>query len=218
MAQFKPFRVWAAQLCPPWLRGDWGEQLVMAFGLIYDLFAEEVRLSGEASMMESPDFAPDALQRIGLERRMPRYLIDTDATYKSRLKNAWQAWQQAGTRQGVLAQLQAMGVQATIVESFEWNWDDNPDDWSRFWVVITGHAWTQTVYGVPNYGDCTYGSNMTVAEVEALRKLVRQWKPAHVRCQYLIVVFDEVAWAANQPDGSWQRRGNRNRAAIYIPG
>jgi hypothetical protein len=177
--------------------------------------------------------AEDVLSRIGQERRMPRFSLggvgEGVAPYRLRLMAAWRSWEYAGTAAVLIEQLALMGLSnCEVKEPKDWNWDGNAADWSRFWVVIhPPHPWLQG----PRWGDVpvgtgehyadpsfTYGSSMTINEVEMLRRTVRQWKPAHVRCARIIVVFDEAAWLTSQPDGTWNSRANRNPAAIYIAG
>lgn len=224
------YRRWLARLAAPlWLSNDGSARFIqglwgtladsVADGMLEGLYAPWLTM-GEAK-------AEDVLLRLGQERRMPRFTLgsagESVALYRLRLMAAWRSWEYAGTSPVLLDQLALMGLSnVEVKEPSEWNWDGNVEDWSRFWVVIhrphpwtTGWHWGEPVFGDPAF---TYGSSMTINEVEMLRRTVRQWKPAHVRCAHIIVVFDEAAWLLSQPDGTWQSSAARNTAAAYIAG
>lgn len=217
------FRDYVEQaLSPTVLQGNRAQRLVSGgIGLMFDLMAETVNQSVKARFFGSNTFPADAMRYLGEERMLPRYPVDTDATYKARLQGAWEAWQKAGTDQGVVSQLEAMGLTAYIREqNIDWDWDGDSDNWSRFWVIITGHPWQRWLWGDGSLwaGGQTWGSTATAAEVRSIRALVRKWKPGHVVCGHIIVVFDEATWNAEQPDGTWGDPANRSKSAIYWPG
>lgn len=215
----KPYRTWAMQIVPTWLRGPWSEKLVSAVALPFDMLAELSRFAGASSYFSEPEFAPDALTYLGRERLMPRYPGESAAAYKARLWAAWDAWKQAGTTQGLTSQLAAWGVTAEIKEMWDWDWDGDTDNWSRFWVVITGHPWAGTNWGEFEYGDgTTYGSSASADDIASVRSLVRKWKPAHMVCENIIVVINPALWAVEQPDGTWDEPANRSDAAVYWEG
>lgn len=194
--------------------------IVGSLSLIADSIAEWSVQSGRAACFTDPSQPADALSLLGEERLSPRYAIDTDATFQARLKNSWERWKQGGSLQGMLDELTAFGVTAELVFDNEWNWDGN-DWWSRFWVVITRHPWT----GPRSLGDgseldgtWTLGSSATPEEVDTVRKIVRRWKPAHMKCSHIIVVFDEAGFDSDPPDSTWDKPWNRSEDACYWPG
>jgi hypothetical protein len=216
----KPYRTWAMQFVPTWLRGEWSDKLVRAVTLPFDMLSELSHNAGASSYFLEPEFAPDALPYLGRERLMPRYPAESRGSYKARLHGAWDAWAQAGTIQGMLAQLSAWGVTAEIKEMWDWNWDGDYDNWSRFWVVIHEHPWGEAAkWGEFVYGDgTTYGSSATASDVDSVRSLIRKWKPAHMVCENIIIVLDADGWPLQQPDGTWDEPANRNPAAVYWDG
>jgi hypothetical protein len=214
----------ADALSPTVFRGTSGEKLLAGtIGVFFDAAAEGCNQAVKARFFGSDTFPPSALPYLGAGRSMPRYALDTDDTYIARLRDAWNIWPQAGTAIGIERQLAALGLTATVKDRTTtptWNWDSDTENWSRFWVVITGHPWSPWTWGDGTlFGDGhTWGSDATVDEVRSVRALVRKWKPAQVVCDHIIVVMDEPTWDAQQPDGSWNNPAMRNPAAIYWKG
>jgi hypothetical protein len=90
--------------------------------------------------------------------------------------------------------------------------------WSRFWVVLTDHSWTDDgTWGDPGtWGDGgTWATTATPDEVRAVRNIVRLFKGAHEVCTFVVVVLDEPTWDTEQPDGTWGNPINRSEAAAY---
>lgn len=164
--------------------------------------------------------ALDALGAAGHELSLPRYPSETLDQYNTRLQAAWNSWTLAGTEANLIAQLALGGVTATIKHNRDWNWDGHPENWSRFWIIITGHPWTYWQWGDGHHwgGGQTWGSTATAAEVRDILAIVHKWKPGHWRCENIIVVMDGTAWAAGPPDGTWADPANRNPAALYWDG
>lgn len=241
--RFRSYRSWAKQLSPASLVFEWGPRLVETIGLTIDMLAEWAVNAGDASMLESPDFAPDALGLIGAQRRLPRYAPETDAGYKARVRAAWESWPQAGTRPGLIAQLAAAGMTAKVKEMYHpnrvgtqdaeeyWDWDGDEDNWSRIWVVIEDHPWPPWLLGEEPIGSgvtlgaaplgdgATLGSIATEADIEMVRSIVRAWKPGHVVCTFIILVLDMETWLDDpDPAGTWGEPGNRNPNVAYVAG
>jgi hypothetical protein len=145
--------------------------------------------------------------------------------------------------------LERDGVTRTIVENTAWNWDGQTGGvaFGRFWVLIymtTGsptQPWNRTTQTWGNAqrwqtgkwgGDSgTWGSNATREEVQALRNIVRFWKPTGTRCVSIMLVFNDSALAPSDtapplPDGLWttpkysggRQVARRHADAIYFAG
>jgi hypothetical protein len=113
-----------------------------------------------------------------------------------------------------------------------WDWDGGgADRWARFWVIIYptagGEPWSDpTLWGDPGlvWGSpgATWGSTATVDEVDAVRRIVRDWKPAGTRCEHIIIAFDDASFdpesATGLPDGTWSSASNRLATARYWRG
>lgn len=211
----RTYRQWAKDLAPTWLRGEWGGKLVEFAGFVFDTIQEADFEGGAAGMLDAPTFPADALPLVGSERQIERYTAESDATYKARVKGAWVAWPQAGTKGGELSQLSAGAFTADIMEMRDWNWDGDAANWSRFWVIITGHGWTRTHWGDGRlWGSGVWGCSATQAEASTLIRIVQKWKPGHV-VPIIVVVMEDGAWSAGPPDGTWGNPANRNPAALY---
>lgn len=122
---------------------------------------------------------------------------------------------------------------------FDWD-GDTVALWDRFWVIIDsvgGVPWSRDgtwgdgeTWGETNRG--TWGSTATLGEVQAIRAIVDDFKPAQSVCKNIIVSFDASAFAPSDtspplPDGTWAHWGKyvsgikrpaRDARAIYWRG
>lgn len=110
------YRQMALALSPGFLRGKWGERLVSAIALQFDILCEAAEQGSGANLLDSEDFPPDALGLMGRERMIDRFPGETDAFYRSRLRFAWTIWRYAGTAIGVLDLLAGFGLKAVLRE------------------------------------------------------------------------------------------------------
>lgn len=145
------------------------------------------------------------------------------------------------TQTGMVYTREADGTFSVVrAGSGVWDWDGHTELWARFWVVIysvdgvpwerdgtwgDGELWGETVDG-------TWGSTATINEVEGIRAIVSDWKPAAAVCKNIIVSFDADAFDPTDtspplPDGTWGRWGKnvagrmtraRDDRAIYWRG
>lgn len=141
----------------------------------------------------------------------------------------------------------ANGAESYELEKLNWNWDhpeysgrtgwaeSSAGPWARFWVIIYPNGlWTQstewggtgTEWGA---GSGSWGSSATAEEVQLVRAIVADWKPANTYCHTIIVAFDPDSFnpAAPEPDGYWRtwskvvggvRVPSRLTTAIYWDG
>lgn len=119
----------------------------------------------------------------------------------------------------------------TAGTAFGWDWDGQAAQWSRFWAIIyptaAGEPWSEgpawgdpgLVWGTPG---ATWGTTATVGEVEAVRRIVRDWKPAGTRCEHIIIAFDDASFdptgPTDLPTGDWGSAANRLATARYWRG
>lgn len=205
------YREFLLELMPPWMRGVVGELYTQALGFNEDILAETLNQAGKAHLLLSNTFHESTLKFVGTERLIPRNAAETDLGYLDRLHDAWEIWPKAGQATGEVEQLLIAGFTAHIFMQGQpgqkpgdntgdiWNWDDNLQDWSRFWVVLTGHPFlTEGDWGDPgDYGDGgTWGTTATPEEVATVRGIVRRWKDAEAVFPHVIVVLDQAAWDA----------------------
>lgn len=110
-----------------------------------------------------------------------------------------------------------------------WNWDGPIGDrWSRFWVIIYPNGlWTvapDQAWGdadAPDWGEdtgWTWGSTASPEEVDTIRGIVADWKPAGTRCVNIILAFDNASFSPSspEPDGTWKYDG-KNVAGVRVP-
>ena len=124
----------------------------------------------------------------------------------------------------------ANGSLSYLLDQANWNWDGAAaSQWSRFWVVIYPSASLWTVgptwgaaalwggaWGTAGY---TWGSTATPDDVQSIRSIVREWKPAGTRCVNIILAFDAASFAptgapgAPLPDGAWGKAAKASGGA-----
>lgn len=144
------------------------------------------------------------------------------------------------TQRGIVYTREADGT-FTIqrVSSTLWNWDNQTDLWARFWVVIYsvgGIPWSRSpVWGTLGYPwgndpERTWGSTARKSEVQSIRAIVDDIKPAKAKCVNIMVSFAADAFAPTDaspplPNGTWGEywdtgslSANRDARAIYWKG
>jgi hypothetical protein len=128
-----------------------------------------------------------------------------------------------------------------------WNWDGNASLWARFWVIfyspiVDGDLDEDAPWDRDgDWGDgelwgtdpsATWGSTATIEQVQAVRGIIDDWRPAASVCKNIIVSFDRTAFdpsdtAPPLPDGTWGhwsindagvQVASRNDDAIYWDG
>lgn len=253
------FRTLRKFLGPPWLVANGESGLVgYSLDLIKDAFVERA-LAGLVARF--PEFAPDdALPLIGRDRRVIRGINEARATYEQRLVAWLDDRRTAGNPFSLMQKLAeytgntgcsfrtvdnrgnwfsraADGTRSFLLSQPNWDWDGNAAAWARFWVIIyPGSLWVQVDHwGDPGVtwggGSRTWGSTATADQVASVRAIVADWKPAHTRCENIIVAFDPASFdpssPASSPNGLWGRwsknvGGTQVRArlstAIYLDG
>ena len=225
------FRHLLYSLVPSWLRTGDGEKLLYSIGLLLDGFAERWRLSGLAS---DPTTAPDdALSYLGRDRRITRGRAESSSDYADRLLGYLDAHRAQGNPFTLMDQLYAYlqtsgvtirtvdrrgnwferasdGTRSYTLNQMNWDWDGGLFFlWSRFWVIIFSDngPWS-TQWNHPG-GSATDGTtDATEDEIAAVRAIIRDWKPAHARCEWIIVCFDAPAGkfgpaTGDDPGGAW---------------
>lgn len=113
-----------------------------------------------------------------------------------------------------------------------WNWDGNTAPWWRAWVILYVGPLGWTIG--PHWGD---GGNWGDAgrlwgitgpssgQIQALRAIVKQWKPAHCWVVNIILTantarFDpaHAAGGGVNPDGTWGNPANRFSDCVFLDG
>jgi hypothetical protein len=108
---------------------------------------------------------------------------------------------------------EANGTRSVDLAEGNWDWDGSTD-WSRFWVIIYP-AGTPAVWSIGDdvgdptlWGDCTVGNptytvgtTATVNQVQTIRQIVTDWKPAGTVCPNIIIAFDQASFDPTLPPG-----------------
>lgn len=111
-----------------------------------------------------------------------------------------------------------------------WDWDGVTNRWARFWLVIypTAGLWTPG----PNWGDSdlwggswgspgyTWGSTAMPNQVQTIRGLVKQWKPAFAKCENIIIAFDDASFdktSLDLPAGEYGSWAMDDGAGTWVP-
>lgn len=216
MGNYKNFMI---SRSPAWLQSQQGQAFLNAKGDSKDALVDRAKESVQARFAK---FAPTgALNLIGSERQLPRSTNETDETYASRLQAAWTTWYWAGTPTGLLVAIEAAGYGVAFLATSNGNihYLDDPGNslvvdtdpaiggaWTTdlgagFWSAFTVILWN----GFPWGADPT--PNDSSDEANAMRDLVRQWKPGHTVCDKIVVMTDQDVWGFPLDDvwgtGTW---------------
>lgn len=182
---------------------------------------------------------PDALAAIGHDRRVVRGLNESSASYAVRLiawlddrktaGNAFTLMQKLSEYTGAGCVFKTVdnsgnwyvraadGTRTLHIKQDNWIWDEDVDPvkWSRFWVIVHPPAslWVALSEwgGGLAWGDeATWGTTATYDQVQTMRALVADWKPAGTRCVNIIIAFDPTSFdpvaaalSPGLPDGLW---------------
>lgn len=156
------FEAAVVRVSPAWLRRKWGRKLMESLAAPLDELADN---TAAAAKLRFPDpLVPDALARIGAERRIRRGAGESATTYARRLRRWWDDHRRRGGPYALLGQLyfffrdtlnvrkdlvyhsgtrrwQAGGVITdapdTLVtrDAITWN-ADGTIEWAQFWVFF----------------------------------------------------------------------------------
>lgn len=251
----RSFRYLRRFLAPRWLTEGEGGLVGYTLDSLKDAFVERVRLGLYARLPQNDPTgqttAPtDALTAMGRDRREIRGMFDTDITYAARLRtwlddrrrsgNPFMLMQKLAEYTGPTPSFRTVdnsgnwysraadGTETALLKQANWNWDDEPDRWSRFWVIVYPNGlWEIEDVDWGDGGDTVWGANQTTDmlgvsatqdHVVSLRHLVNDWKPAGTRCVNIIMAFDPDSFdpAAPEPDGTWGGWGTVE-AGVRVP-
>lgn len=164
-----------------------------------------------AKMCQWPSETPaDALYYLANERGLERVVLigsggtqENELLHRERLRQAWTVWAISGSQQGHKDELGWCGIPAVqVLRRAEFSTPPPVGSayvrsfalqvWSQFDILIRptsaigeliwGSGWT--------WGDGSlFGSTLTLAELQQLRRLVRDHKSAHDTCTYFWLQF-----------------------------
>jgi hypothetical protein len=186
---------------PDWLIGERG--LAAGFvgcvwSLTGDLGSHVMTLATMFGRVKYEGMPPDALPLFGWERLMSRYSADTDATYQTRLGEAWDVHRLAGTAAGISGQFEAAGYPGATVET---TFDGvSAPNWSTFWVRLPEGSHSVTAAGTPvgsfDVGDGTLvgPDGIDLETLDTWGHIIRTQKPVDWICGGIIAEIpgDEI--------------------------
>lgn len=111
MSAADKMRNWLPTQAPGWLRRGAGDAWLEETGGALDQNLGRVRQAAKGPLPLSDD--AEALAYVGRERQMVRGPAETEAAYRARCHDAWEAHAHAGSAYGILQQLRALGYTAT---------------------------------------------------------------------------------------------------------
>jgi hypothetical protein len=210
-------------LATGFLRGDAGRAFLEAFGAMKDA---QVARAKEAVKARMPGVCPaDALAILGGERGIDRGLTESEESFRSRVRSAWDVWRWAGTPYGLLLAFYWAGYRPTsgkVVlqtqggKQHELRADFDPAVHTPENAIVVTNLGVVHLGGTPAelWSDCAVIFLPPVvpawlptppadgsAEVEAIRRLISKWKPAHARCVRLRVSTVDL-W--DYPAETWE--------------
>jgi hypothetical protein len=231
----------ASGFVPRWLRAFVGLRILYAIGLHLDIL-REMLLKGVTARF--PGVHRDATPLLCRDLKALRGPEETEAQIAERLRTRRITAPTKGNAISVLLDLQAYltpynpriravnnnGAYSEIASDgtlsfgmIEWNWDGNTSLFSRFWVLI----WVPPALW---QNDGTFGDSGLVGDggvlgstalpevVAGVRHIVKEQASLNARHMHTILIFDDTAWQAQQPNGHWDLFGSRNPSASYWAG
>lgn len=227
------FRTAIQNIAPAWLQRQWGSRFLYAIGLNWDAFAEAAR-QGVRARCPGVDGAPtDALAYIGRDRVLIRGPAESDDAFAARLRQAFEAWQRAGSMEGQMRQCQAFFTPTSIIalmvnnqarwayigttggpieysvgDPAAWNWDGSSSTWARCWLILHIPGDWMRYWGDSTWGTGSWGTIKPATYPQSLRQIVAAWKSAATVVQ--IILAYEPEWPdpahapdVDYPDGTW---------------
>jgi hypothetical protein len=198
-----------------------------------DTYAQRAK---ESATCRLPEYAPDdALAYLSRDRKIIRGIEESSASFAQRLLRWLDDHKTRGNPYALMEQLKAYfgtvlrirtvdtrgnwytlegdGTRSVAIDQGNFDWDGDAASWARFWVIVY-----PTAEGLPwseqgNWGDGkswgerdSLGTTATQGEIDGMMRIIRTWKPAGTRCDWVIVAFDAASFdptGADTPSGQW---------------
>ena len=174
------FEVYQPARAPAWLQDPaaraWNSELGANKDRLLDRASEAIRAR---LILEN---APDAAVKVGSERALEQFPVETLAAFRVRVQHAWDSKPFDGTAHGILEMLNAMGYpQSTLTERLA-------SGWSEFSVQVLATSITD------------WPGHLTVATKERIVRTILRMKPAHTRLRLVtagpssIRIYKQLKW------------------------
>lgn len=202
------FRDYIEQISPDWLLGELSAGFIgVIFSYTADALANAMSAAAKMPWLKEPTSPNDVLPLVGAERRLPRYPIDTDETYRNRLWLAWDTYEFGGDENTIIGELANTGIVGAQVFD-PWNATFDPVGyWSHFIVFfpIGSHPVTAAgpAWGSWNWGDGTIWGpvGLTVELAATIRGIIAKWKPVRWICRKIVFQISGWAWGTGHTWG-----------------
>lgn len=240
MPNFETFQ--SVNLAPGFLRDPWGTAFNGSLGKRKDA---HVALLKEAVKCRMPGPAPsDALALLGAERGIDRGNGEAEASYRQRVRNAWDTWRWAGTAYGMLLAfywagyrpqsgkviLQTQGDATAGGYQYELRADFDPAIHAPEESLVVTSLGVVHLGGTPaelwqDFAVFFVNPILTAwgpppadgsSEVEGIRRLIQKWKPGHARCVQLRVI-PGITWGVGGTTWNAFTWGAGASATIWTP-
>jgi hypothetical protein len=179
--------------------GRYGSRLVGTIGLYADLVAEGARQAFISRLPGHPEQSEDAATQVGYDRQLARYKYETTPQYKTRLQNAWDAYQQGGTNIGLAREVYncinciwaPAGTTPDLTNVAQARFYEN--GWAEHTAVLfspgQGSVTGSWISSAETYGNFSYGApnkvwgftNVLIEDVNAIRSTLRKWLPSRTK-------------------------------------
>lgn len=213
MAELKTFREQLLDLSPPWLRAYWSERFMgLVLGYVHDVAAEALGFALRQGWIADNVVPVDALPHQGRNFGLRRYPIETPPQFITRMRQAWDLWEHAGHESPIESQLATLGFVGAQVFTPGIAAIDPVGYWSHFVVYFplgshpiwsAGPAWGSFSWGEQYWGPVGISGD----ELETIRAVIRQWKPADWICRAIVFQLTGTSWGTS-PWGSFTWGGD----------
>lgn len=198
-----------SRISPPWLRAYWGERFTGTVALFFDLLSEAATQAIKAPWINADTSPADALPDMGADANIDQAPGESLDEFRARLRNKWTLWGESATLRFADNSMAPYGIDpdaVTVYTRNEWALL-NPDNWSRFWVVIDDTVGDGAEFSLrlwdasTSWGSAgTWGTDATPEQVAGVLRVLCKWKSAHEIGVELVFLFDGGhLWGA----GSW---------------
>lgn len=137
-------------------------------------------------------------------------------------------------RRGNWYTVDAAGAESCVINAANWNWDGvSVSQWSRFWTIIypeggtkpwapSGNIGSSTLWGDGKIGhsNLTIGTTATRDQCASVWSIIRDWKPAGTKCEWVIIAFDSASFSpagSTDPAGEWGNWSKTTAGGDVVP-
>lgn len=192
------YREWQPSLHPTGLAGTWGLAWGATLGEAKDTALAQAK---DATKARFVDLAPsDALPYLGADTQIDRAPGEAEASWRDRIRGAWESWRWVGTRYGIGRAVSLLGYGWPAV----WTQRELPRPelaamWARMTLVFTGReSWgAEAAWGAFDWAARLVQpieGALTAETRTQLRQVLRRWIGARDHVTSVVVAFGATLW------------------------